>query len=227
MHALYNNSIFNRRQTFHYQSACEPVSSSHTGAAPRGIFVVRDHKQIFHALELSISREFNYICHKDPLGFQDELIKNFFSKMSRSPQPHKTQEVIRKLKKLTKLHSCVEQNKMIWYFISWKSNLTNSSQISHIYLSWCDKSKKAASMVFTICTAISILCLLTLNMEKKKLLQRMVFCHVDRCHLYKTNQHVVVHKFMGFADSISPLCSFVKAVQVRTACFSLESYNFY
>lgn len=41
MHALYNNSIFNRRQTFHYQSACEPVSSRHTGAAPKGIFVVR------------------------------------------------------------------------------------------------------------------------------------------------------------------------------------------
>ncbi|KAG8007771.1 Voltage-dependent calcium channel subunit alpha-2/delta-2, partial [Nibea albiflora] len=39
MHALYNNSIFTRRQSFHYQSACEPVSSSHTGAAPRGIFV--------------------------------------------------------------------------------------------------------------------------------------------------------------------------------------------
>ena len=43
MHALYNNSIFTRRQSFHYQSACEPVSSSHTGAAPRGIFVVRGH----------------------------------------------------------------------------------------------------------------------------------------------------------------------------------------
>uniref|UniRef100_A0A3Q1JIT8 VWFA domain-containing protein n=1 Tax=Anabas testudineus TaxID=64144 RepID=A0A3Q1JIT8_ANATE len=39
MHALYNNSIFSRRQSFHYQSACEPVSSSHTGAAPRGISV--------------------------------------------------------------------------------------------------------------------------------------------------------------------------------------------
>ncbi|KAM8868336.1 voltage-dependent calcium channel subunit alpha-2/delta-2b [Synchiropus picturatus] len=39
MYALYNNSIFTRRQSFHYQSACEPVSSSHTGAAPRGIFV--------------------------------------------------------------------------------------------------------------------------------------------------------------------------------------------
>ncbi|XP_046882204.1 voltage-dependent calcium channel subunit alpha-2/delta-2b [Hypomesus transpacificus] len=39
MHALYNNSIYARRQSFQYQSACEPVSSSHTGAAPRGIFV--------------------------------------------------------------------------------------------------------------------------------------------------------------------------------------------
>lgn len=42
MYALYNNSIFSRRQTFHYQSACEPVSSSHTGAAPRCFFVVRE-----------------------------------------------------------------------------------------------------------------------------------------------------------------------------------------
>lgn len=42
MYALYNNSIFTRRQSFQYQSACEPVSSSHTGAAPRGVFVVRD-----------------------------------------------------------------------------------------------------------------------------------------------------------------------------------------
>ncbi|XP_061583200.1 voltage-dependent calcium channel subunit alpha-2/delta-2-like isoform X3 [Cololabis saira] len=39
MHALYNSSIFTRRQSFDYQSACEPVSSSHTGAAPRGTFV--------------------------------------------------------------------------------------------------------------------------------------------------------------------------------------------
>lgn len=46
MHALYNNSIYTRRQSFHFQSACEPVSSSHTGAAPRGIFVVRDPQQI-------------------------------------------------------------------------------------------------------------------------------------------------------------------------------------
>uniref|UniRef100_A0A8C5I1D7 Voltage-dependent calcium channel subunit alpha-2/delta-2-like n=1 Tax=Gouania willdenowi TaxID=441366 RepID=A0A8C5I1D7_GOUWI len=39
MHALYNNSIYSRWQSFHYQSACEPVSSSHTGAASRSIFV--------------------------------------------------------------------------------------------------------------------------------------------------------------------------------------------
>ncbi|XP_067361324.1 voltage-dependent calcium channel subunit alpha-2/delta-2-like isoform X6 [Channa argus] len=39
MHALFNNSIFTRRQSFYYQSACEPVSSSHTGAATRGISV--------------------------------------------------------------------------------------------------------------------------------------------------------------------------------------------
>ncbi|MEQ2275804.1 Voltage-dependent calcium channel subunit alpha-2/delta-2, partial [Xenotaenia resolanae] len=40
MYALYNNSIFARRQSFQYQSACEMVSRSHTGAAPRGIYVV-------------------------------------------------------------------------------------------------------------------------------------------------------------------------------------------
>uniref|UniRef100_A0AAY3ZXK4 VWFA domain-containing protein n=1 Tax=Denticeps clupeoides TaxID=299321 RepID=A0AAY3ZXK4_9TELE len=39
MYALYNNSIFARRQTFLYQSTCEPATSSHTGAAPRGIVV--------------------------------------------------------------------------------------------------------------------------------------------------------------------------------------------
>ncbi|KAG7260720.1 hypothetical protein CRUP_029476 [Coryphaenoides rupestris] len=39
MHALYNNSIYARLQSFQYQSACEPISSSHTGAAARGIFV--------------------------------------------------------------------------------------------------------------------------------------------------------------------------------------------
>uniref|UniRef100_A0A3Q0SS35 Calcium voltage-gated channel auxiliary subunit alpha2delta 2 n=1 Tax=Amphilophus citrinellus TaxID=61819 RepID=A0A3Q0SS35_AMPCI len=33
MYALYNNSIFTRRQSFQYQSACEPVSSSHTGSS--------------------------------------------------------------------------------------------------------------------------------------------------------------------------------------------------
>ncbi|MEQ2307809.1 Voltage-dependent calcium channel subunit alpha-2/delta-2, partial [Ameca splendens] len=39
MYALYNNSIFARRQSFQYQSACEMVSRSHTGAAPRSIYV--------------------------------------------------------------------------------------------------------------------------------------------------------------------------------------------
>uniref|UniRef100_A0A3Q2PN33 Calcium voltage-gated channel auxiliary subunit alpha2delta 2 n=1 Tax=Fundulus heteroclitus TaxID=8078 RepID=A0A3Q2PN33_FUNHE len=39
MYALYNNSIFARQQSFQYQSACEMVSRSHTGAAPRGIYV--------------------------------------------------------------------------------------------------------------------------------------------------------------------------------------------
>lgn len=41
MHALYNNSIYARHQTFQYQSACEPTASSHTGAAHRHFYVVR------------------------------------------------------------------------------------------------------------------------------------------------------------------------------------------
>lgn len=45
MHALYNNSVFVRRQSFRFQSACEPVSSSHTGAAHRGFFVVRERRR--------------------------------------------------------------------------------------------------------------------------------------------------------------------------------------
>ncbi|CAB1314662.1 unnamed protein product [Coregonus sp. 'balchen'] len=40
MHALYNNSFYNRKQSFDYQSVCDPVPSSNTGAAPRGVFVV-------------------------------------------------------------------------------------------------------------------------------------------------------------------------------------------
>uniref|UniRef100_A0A8C1CZI7 VWFA domain-containing protein n=1 Tax=Cyprinus carpio carpio TaxID=630221 RepID=A0A8C1CZI7_CYPCA len=39
MFALYNNSIYARHQTFQYQSACEPMASSHTGAAHRGFYV--------------------------------------------------------------------------------------------------------------------------------------------------------------------------------------------
>ncbi|XP_035238903.1 voltage-dependent calcium channel subunit alpha-2/delta-2a isoform X3 [Anguilla rostrata] len=39
MYALYNNSFYDRKQSFDYQSVCEPVPSSNTGAAPRGVFV--------------------------------------------------------------------------------------------------------------------------------------------------------------------------------------------
>lgn len=59
MYALYNNSIFSRRQTFHYQSACEPVSSSHTGAAPRGFFVVREPLTHFRDVSVDQSPLFN------------------------------------------------------------------------------------------------------------------------------------------------------------------------
>ncbi|KAL0978716.1 hypothetical protein UPYG_G00174260 [Umbra pygmaea] len=39
MQALYNNSLYNRKQSLDYQSVCEPVPNSNTGAAPRGVFV--------------------------------------------------------------------------------------------------------------------------------------------------------------------------------------------
>ncbi|KAG9333851.1 hypothetical protein JZ751_010001 [Albula glossodonta] len=39
MHALYNNSIYTRQQSFQYQSVCDPAPSSHTGKAPRSVFV--------------------------------------------------------------------------------------------------------------------------------------------------------------------------------------------
>ncbi|KAJ7998441.1 hypothetical protein DPEC_G00204960 [Dallia pectoralis] len=39
MHALYNNSLYNRKQSLDYQSVCEPVPTSNTGAAPRRVFV--------------------------------------------------------------------------------------------------------------------------------------------------------------------------------------------
>ncbi|XP_026856427.1 voltage-dependent calcium channel subunit alpha-2/delta-2a isoform X3 [Electrophorus electricus] len=39
MYALYNNSFYQRKLTFDYQSVCAPIHSSNTGAAPRGVFV--------------------------------------------------------------------------------------------------------------------------------------------------------------------------------------------
>ncbi|XP_056247349.1 voltage-dependent calcium channel subunit alpha-2/delta-2a isoform X3 [Seriola aureovittata] len=39
MYALYNNSFYNRKQSFDYQSVCERVPNSEAGAAPRGVFV--------------------------------------------------------------------------------------------------------------------------------------------------------------------------------------------
>jgi hypothetical protein len=54
MHALYNNSIYARVQSFQFQSACEPISSSHTGAAARGIFVVMEE---FNAITFKSNQE--------------------------------------------------------------------------------------------------------------------------------------------------------------------------
>ncbi|KAL4630680.1 voltage-dependent calcium channel subunit alpha-2/delta-2-like isoform X1 [Arapaima gigas] len=39
MHALFNNSIYARKQSFDYQVVCEATASSHTGAAHQGVFV--------------------------------------------------------------------------------------------------------------------------------------------------------------------------------------------
>ncbi|XP_047440180.1 voltage-dependent calcium channel subunit alpha-2/delta-2a isoform X3 [Mugil cephalus] len=39
MHALYNNSFYNLKRSFDYQSVCERVPNSEAGAAPRGVFV--------------------------------------------------------------------------------------------------------------------------------------------------------------------------------------------
>ncbi|KAM6927368.1 voltage-dependent calcium channel subunit alpha-2/delta-2a isoform 5-T5 [Xenentodon cancila] len=39
MYALYNNSFYNRKQSFDYQSVCERLPNSEAGAAPRGVFV--------------------------------------------------------------------------------------------------------------------------------------------------------------------------------------------
>uniref|UniRef100_A0AAQ4Q989 Calcium channel, voltage-dependent, alpha 2/delta subunit 2a n=1 Tax=Gasterosteus aculeatus aculeatus TaxID=481459 RepID=A0AAQ4Q989_GASAC len=39
MYALYNNSFYNRKQSFDYQSVCERMPNSEAGAAPRAVFV--------------------------------------------------------------------------------------------------------------------------------------------------------------------------------------------
>uniref|UniRef100_A0A3B3I5V1 Calcium channel, voltage-dependent, alpha 2/delta subunit 2a n=1 Tax=Oryzias latipes TaxID=8090 RepID=A0A3B3I5V1_ORYLA len=39
MYALYNNSFYNRKQSYDYQSVCERLTNSEAGAAPRGVFV--------------------------------------------------------------------------------------------------------------------------------------------------------------------------------------------
>ncbi|TSM36124.1 Voltage-dependent calcium channel subunit alpha-2/delta-1 [Bagarius yarrelli] len=39
MYLLHNNSFYNYRESYDYQSVCGPVPNSNTGAAPRGVFV--------------------------------------------------------------------------------------------------------------------------------------------------------------------------------------------
>ncbi|XP_034388668.1 voltage-dependent calcium channel subunit alpha-2/delta-2a [Cyclopterus lumpus] len=39
MYALYNNSFYNRKRSFDYQSVCERIPNSEAGAAPRAVFV--------------------------------------------------------------------------------------------------------------------------------------------------------------------------------------------
>lgn len=56
MYALYNNSFFNRKETYDFQSACTLPPNSNTGAAPRGVFVV-SHRKHWHGFTLrGISR---------------------------------------------------------------------------------------------------------------------------------------------------------------------------
>ncbi|KAF6730921.1 Voltage-dependent calcium channel subunit alpha-2/delta-2 [Oryzias melastigma] len=69
MHALYNNSIFARRQTFQYQSACEPVSSSHTE---------RRHE----ASLWSVVQQLLYGLVHNSWLYQDVLVESFETKES-------------------------------------------------------------------------------------------------------------------------------------------------
>uniref|UniRef100_A0A8C7XM32 Calcium channel, voltage-dependent, alpha 2/delta subunit 2b n=1 Tax=Oryzias sinensis TaxID=183150 RepID=A0A8C7XM32_9TELE len=87
MHALYNNSIFARRQTFQYQSACEPVSSSHTGAATRGIFVpsVADLLSLAwwtSSVAWSVIQQLLYGVVYNSWLYQDVLVESFETKES-------------------------------------------------------------------------------------------------------------------------------------------------
>uniref|UniRef100_A0A3P8RVV4 Calcium channel, voltage-dependent, alpha 2/delta subunit 2a n=1 Tax=Amphiprion percula TaxID=161767 RepID=A0A3P8RVV4_AMPPE len=52
MYALYNNSFYNRKQSFDYQSVCERMPNSEAGAAPRGVFVptIADFVNVHHTL---------------------------------------------------------------------------------------------------------------------------------------------------------------------------------
>lgn len=59
MHALYNNSFYNRKQSFDYQSVCERLPNSEAGAAPRGVFVVRTLQSRWLCAELMVYGETN------------------------------------------------------------------------------------------------------------------------------------------------------------------------
>uniref|UniRef100_A0A667XS41 Calcium voltage-gated channel auxiliary subunit alpha2delta 2 n=1 Tax=Myripristis murdjan TaxID=586833 RepID=A0A667XS41_9TELE len=78
MHALFNNSIYSRRQSFQYQSACEPVSSSHTGAASRSFFVVSDEgRDSFNSIQLLYGLAYNSWLYTG-----DTLVEGFETKAS-------------------------------------------------------------------------------------------------------------------------------------------------
>uniref|UniRef100_A0A674MJ91 Calcium channel, voltage-dependent, alpha 2/delta subunit 2a n=1 Tax=Takifugu rubripes TaxID=31033 RepID=A0A674MJ91_TAKRU len=49
MFALYNNSFYNMKQSYDYQSVCERLPNSEAGSAPRGVFVVRRNTAVLKA----------------------------------------------------------------------------------------------------------------------------------------------------------------------------------
>uniref|UniRef100_A0A3B3ZY01 VWFA domain-containing protein n=1 Tax=Periophthalmus magnuspinnatus TaxID=409849 RepID=A0A3B3ZY01_9GOBI len=63
MYALYNNSFFNRKESYDYQSVCERIPNSEAGAGPRSVFVptIADFVNIAWWTSAAIFIFFNFI----------------------------------------------------------------------------------------------------------------------------------------------------------------------